>query len=344
MTSWRWSNPWHGLPFLTKPLHVATHSAHASQPKVLSLVGPTAVGKTSLSIRLAQLFGGEIVNADSRLVYRGMDIGTAKPSPQEQALVQHHIVDIIDPDERFSLSRYLDLARALMQGIPERGALPILAGGSGQYVWGLLEGWRVPEIPPDETLRSELEQVLEAEGLETLQRRLRTLDPDGAQRVEMLNPRRVIRAIERAHATGDATGGAGKADHPPYDALVLGLTAPRDVLHARVAERLDQMIECGWLTEVDGLINRGTDFDEPSMSAIGYRQVARHLRGELGFDEMREEIIIATNRLIGAQHNWFKPSDDRIKWIDVTSVDSFEVAKRMVSDWLSGNDLDIGEG
>ncbi len=318
---------------------MATRPAHESHPKVLALVGPTAVGKTSLSIRLAQTFGGEIVNADSRLVYRGMNIGTAKPSSEELELVPHHIIDILNPDRRFSLSRYLHLSRASIAEISERGALPILVGGSGQYVWGLLEGWQVPEIPPNDGLRRELERELETKGIGVLQRMLRSLDPIGAERVEMLNPRRVIRAIERAQATGDATGGATKAELLLYDALTIGLTAPRKVLRKRVAERLERMISEGWMSEVEDLLSSGIDVSGSAMSAIGYRQVAKHLRGELDLDGMREEIVIATNRLIGAQRNWFKPNDGRITWIDVTTADTDEIAQSKVAEWLSRTEL-----
>lgn len=302
---------------------------------VVSVIGATATGKTSLGIEIARRFNGEVVNADSRLFYRGMDIGTAKPDQSERQGVKHHLIDILDPHQAYSLSEFLKDARDAILNIADREKLPIVVGGSGQYIWGLLEGWDVPNIPPNPELREGLETQLRDEGVEALQARLYATGARGVEKVEILNPRRLIRAIERAVATGDAMGGAGKSAEPPYDALVIGLNAPRELLHARVEKRVDDMFAAGWGEEVERLIERGAKRDMPSMSAIGYRQLIDHIEGRSDDSKMREEILIGNHRLIGAQNNWFKMRDERISWIEITDVDHVDKAIELVSEWLS---------
>ena len=311
---------------------------------VVAIVGATATGKTKLGVNLALRFGGEIVNADSRLFYRGMDVGTAKPSLNERRGVTHHLIDTLDPRDNYSLSDFLQSATSVIAGVRRRGKLPIVVGGSGQYIWGLLEGWEVPNIPPDESLRNELEKQLESDGIESLRDRLRSTGARGIDRVEMLNPRRLIRAIERAVATGDAMGGAGKSSEPPFDTLVIGLTAPREVLHVRVTTRVDDMLEAGWLDEVKALRSRGVSREMPSMSAIGYRQLVDYDDGCESWESIREEILIGNRRLIGAQNNWFKARDERISWFDITSV-NFECAVfGAVAEWLRNRGKTSGYG
>ena len=275
------------------------------------------------------------MNADSRLFYRGMDIGTAKPDLSERQGVKHHLIDILDPHQAYSLSEFLKDAGDAILNITDREKLPIVVGGSGQYIWGLLEGWEVPNIPPNPELREALEAQLSDEGLEALQARLYATGARGVEKVEILNPRRLIRAIERAVATGDAMGGARKSTEPPYDALVIGLNAPRELLHARVEKRVDDMFAAGWREEVERLIERGVKRDMPSMSAIGYRQLIDHIEGRIDETMMREEILIGNHRLIGAQNNWFKMRDERISWIEITDVDHVDKAIELVSEWLS---------
>lgn len=289
-------------------------------------------------------FGGEVVNADSRLFYRGMDVGTAKPSPRERQGIDHHLVDTLDPQDEYSLNGFLSAARRAISDIDGRGKLPIVVGGSGQYAWGLLEGWQVPEIPPDPRLRQELEAQLAETGIEALQRRLKGTGATNIERVEVLNPRRLVRSIERAIATGDAMGGASKSEFPPYDALVVGLKAPRDVLHQRVALRVEHMVRSGWLDEVRALLRTGVKRDTPSMSAIGYRPLIDHIEGNKGWQETSEEILIGNHRLIGAQHNWFKPSDNRINWFDITAEGFVGAIVDRVARWrvVDPSDSDAG--
>ena len=302
---------------------------------VVTVIGATATGKTSLGIDLAQRFDAEVVNADSRLFYRGMDIGTAKPTMTERRGVIHHLIDILEPHQDYSLSDFLNDASKVISDIAGRGKLPIVVGGTGQYIWGLLEGWEVPKIPPNPALRDELETQLRDEGLEALHKRLIATGAHGVDKVEILNPRRLIRAIERAVATGDAMGGAGKSSEPPYDALVIGLNAPRELIHARVEERVDKMFASGWRKEIEHLMEDGVKREMRSMSAIGYRQLIDHINGELDWSAMREEILIGNHRLIGAQNNWFKMRDERISWIDISDGEFVKKAISWVDDWLS---------
>ena len=302
---------------------------------VVTVIGATATGKTSLGIDLAKRFDAEVVNADSRLFYRGMDIGTAKPTMTERRGVFHHLIDILEPHQDYSLSDFLSDARESISDIARHGKLPIVVGGTGQYIWGLLEGWEVPKIPPNPALRDELETQLRDEGLESLHKRLVATGARGVDKVEILNPRRLIRAIERAVATGDAMGGAGKSSEPPYDALVIGLNAPRELIHARVEERVDRMFASGWRKEIEHLMETGVTREMRSMSAIGYRQLIDHINGELDWSAMHEEILIGNHRLIGAQNNWFKMRDERISWIDISDGEFVKKAISCVDDWLS---------
>ena len=302
---------------------------------VVSVIGATATGKTSLGIELARRFNGEVVNADSRLFYRGMDIGTAKPTEAERQGVSHHLIDILDPHQSYSLSEFLKNAVDAISNITGRGKLPIVVGGTGQYIWGLLEGWEVPNIPPNPALREELETQLKDQGVAALQTRLYATGARGVEKVEILNPRRLIRAIERAVATGDAMGGASKSAEPPYDAMVIGLNAPRELLHVRVEKRVDQMFIAGWRDEVEKLVQEGVTRNLPSMSAIGYRELVDHVEGRMDWPAKRDEILIGNHRLIGAQNNWFKTRDERISWIGIADGDYVDKAIELVGEWLS---------
>ena len=284
---------------------------------MLAVVGPTAVGKSALALRLAPMVDGEIVSADSRQVYRYMDVGTAKPSPDDRARVVHHMLDLVDPDEEYSLALYLRQARAVIGEIQARGRVPIVVGGTGQYVRALLDGWSVPEVPPDAELRRELEERVEREGAEALHRELAALDPESAARLDPRNPRRVIRRLEvlRSHDAGDS---AADSDQQPLDAVVVGLTLDREALYRRVDDRVDDMMRAGWAGEVEGLLARGYGVDLPSMSSIGYREIADHLSGGPPLDDQADEIKRRTRRFARQQYAWFRLDDQRIRWFDVS--------------------------
>ncbi|MBI4571389.1 MAG: tRNA (adenosine(37)-N6)-dimethylallyltransferase MiaA [Chloroflexi bacterium] len=301
---------------------------------LLAIVGPTATGKTALAVRLAERLGGEVVNADSRQVYRGMDTGTAKPSAGDRATVRHHLFDIVAPDEPFSLGRYLDLAHEAVDDCWSRGALPIVAGGTGQYVWALLEGWQVPRVAPDPALRAELEARAERAGAAALLEELERVDPAYAARVDRSNVRRIVRALEVYRRTGRPLSACQTRDTPDWDALIVGLACPREELYRRIDARVDAMLAAGLVEEVRGLIERGYGCALPAMSGIGYRQVCQHLAGELSLEEAAARIKTETHRLARMQHAWFRAGDPRIRWVDVSAGDPFVEALRVVESKL----------
>jgi len=298
---------------------------------LVAVVGPTAVGKTALALQLAREFNGEIINADSRLFYRGLDIGTAKPTPEEIASAPHHLVDCLDPDESMSLASFVDLALDAIKEINERGRLPILVGGTGQYVWALVEAWDVPRVEPDQALRRELEAVAESEGHEALGARLRALDPEAADRIDSRNVRRVVRAIEVAIARSVAPE-PPESDNPAFDALLIGLTARRELIYERVDGRIDQMIAGGWLDEVKGLLTAGDFAAWSASSSIGYRELISHLNEESTLDEAIALTKKSTRRLVRHQYGWFKLSDERINWSDVEDDPTDEISA-LVRGW-----------
>ncbi|MEX0749984.1 MAG: tRNA (adenosine(37)-N6)-dimethylallyltransferase MiaA [Dehalococcoidia bacterium] len=287
--------------------------------RLVAIVGATATGKTALGIELAQRFNGEIVNGDSRQVYREMDIGTAKATADERQRARHWLIDAVAPDEPFTLAAYLDLANAALGDIWARGKLPIVAGGTGQYVWALLEGWRVPRVPPDRKLRSELEALAEREGPDALFEALRREDPSSAETIDARNVRRVIRAIEVTRATGRPFSAWREKRQPNFDAAILGLRMERERLHARIDERVDEMMAAGLVDEVRRLNAAGYECSLPSMSSIGYRQICEHLAGECSLEEAVARIKTETHRLARMQETWFREADPRIRRLDVSS-------------------------
>ena len=309
--------------------------------KLLVIVGPTGVGKSALAMRLAREFDGEIIGADSRQVYRHMSIGTAKPSDADLAEIPHHLVDSIEPDERYSLALFLrDAKRSILNAKKLRGRLQLVVGGTGQYVWGLLEGWQVPEVNPNTKLRETLELRLESEGVEALYEELRRVDAEAAERVDGRNPRRVIRALEialtrkdDAHSRGD---GEGPRKIPPdYDALVVGLTMERSALYERIDARIDGQMAAGWLDEVRGLRELGYGLEHAALSGLGYGELMRHLDGEMALDEAVQRIKYRTHRYARQQYAWFRLDDERIRWLDAPVGDAeYEGLVGDVRAWL----------
>ncbi len=302
---------------------------------LVAIVGPTAVGKSRLALYLGQVFDGEIVNADSRQIYCYMDIGTAKPTNDEQALVPHHLIDIIDPDESFSLSDYKELAYKTIQDTQQRGKLPLLVGGSGLYVWAVLENWQIPHVPPDLKLRERLERMAAETGGEALYQELLKVDPVAAERIGLNNTRRIIRALEVYRTTGIPFSHLQTKDKPPFKTLILGLTQDRKKLYQKIDRRVDEMAQRGLVHEVENLVKMGYDFDLSAMSAIGYKQVGMFLRNEMTLEEAIARIKFETHRYVRQQYNWFRLKDDRIKWFDADSEPEPQI-EALVKSFLEG--------
>ena len=301
---------------------------------LICVVGPTAVGKTALAVGLARRLGGEVISADSRQVYRGMTIGTAKPTPEEQAAAPHHLVDLLDPSENFGLALFLEYADEALRDIRVRGRLPIVCGGTGQYIWALVEGQKVPAVPPHPEFRAALEAEADQLGVESLHRRLTDVDPARAAALDPRNVRRVIRALEIHHATGQRPSEMRPASLPA-NALVLGLTMPRDVLYRRIDERVDRMMEAGFLQEVEKLA-AGYTMRQGPLDSPGYRELGDYLAGELSLDEAVQRTKTQTHRLARRQYAWFKQTDPRIRWLDAEEPALLERAAEAVSEFLSG--------
>ena len=282
---------------------------------LVAIVGPTAIGKSSLALELGRTFGGEIINADSRQVYRYMDIGTAKPTLEERAVVPHHLIDVVNPDQDFNLALYQSKARKIIDDIQRRRKPALLVGGSGLYVWAILEGWRIPAVPPDHVMRQELEARAQSEGVKALYEELKQLDPDAAERIDPRNVRRLIRAIEVSRQGKPFSRLQGK--EPFVNSLVIGLTTDRTDLYQRIDARVDSMMEKGLLTEVEGLITKGYGFDLPSMSGLGYKQIGMFLQGEIDLPTAIQQIKGNTHRFARHQYNWFRLQDERIHWFDI---------------------------
>jgi len=288
---------------------------------VIVIVGPTAVGKSEFALQLAQCFPLEIVSTDSRQVYRYMDIGTNKPSQAEMAAVPHHIIDVTDPDQDFSLAMYHQLAFEALKAIQQKGKLPLLVGGSGLYVWSLIEGWTIPQVPPDQKLRHRLEARAKQDDSQSLYRELQAIDPVGAERINPSNIRRVIRALEIYYATGQPPSLLQRKEAPSFPISVIGLTQERSELYSRIDWRVDKMMRRGLVDEVEQLFKKGYSPSLPSMSGIGYKEIGQFLRGEMTLPEAIDKMKYETHRLVRHQYAWFRLSDSRIRWFDVSGTE-----------------------
>lgn len=284
---------------------------------VVFIVGPTAVGKTEIAIKIADALHAEIISADSRLFYRGMDIGTAKPLINERVKIRHHLIDVADPDENWSLSVFQKAAMEAIDQVFTKEHLPIVVGGTGQYIRSLIEGWSIPELKPCQPLRSILSNWGDRIGSEELYRKLQIVDPEAASHMDWQNTRRTIRALEVILLTGKRFSELRKKKPLDICYKMIGLTCNREELYKRIGERLEKMLNNGFVEEVRTLLFKGYDPRLPSFSAIGYREIASYIDGSMTLEEATELIKNKTRQFVRRQANWFKSSDQKIKWFKV---------------------------
>jgi tRNA dimethylallyltransferase len=306
----------------------------ASTPRLLIIVGPTAVGKSAVAVRVAERVGREIVSADSMQIYRQMDIGTAKPSAEERARVRHHLIDIIEPDVPYSVAQYqADADRAIAE-VRARGRVPMLVGGTGLYVQAVWDGLDFPIAGPDREFRAAMQAEAQRLGTAALHARLAEIDPAAAARIHPNDQKRIIRALEVHHLTGQPISRFHRRrEGPRYHALAFGLKMPRRELNQRIDARIDDMMSAGLLDEVRGLLDRGYHEGLISMKALGYQQLAEHLRGRCELSAAVERFKTATHQFAKRQMTWFR-RDRRIRWIDLEPpIDADNVAAEIAAEW-----------
>jgi len=302
--------------------------------RIIAIIGPTATGKSALAIELALALNGEIVSADSRQVYRYMDIGTAKPSREDRAKVPHHLIDIINPDDTFTLATYQELAFQATADIQRRGKPALLVGGSGLYIRAVTGGLSIPKVAPDPELRRNLEDRAEHEGYESLYRELTKVDPQAAEKIDPRNVRRVIRALEVCITAGVPFSQLQKSSSR-IPSITIGLTTTREDLYKRIDARVDRMVEEGLVDEVKDLLKRGYSPELPAMSSLGYKQVIAYIKGGTNLDEAVQRIKFDTHRFARNQYAWFRLKDEHIHWFDIGEKPSGSISS-LISQFVSG--------
>jgi tRNA dimethylallyltransferase len=310
------------------------------QNKLIPLVvilGPTAVGKSDIAIQLAECLNGEIVSADSRLFYRGMDIGTAKPSQEDQQRVIHHLIDVADPNEAWSLGVFQREANKAIQMIYRKGHLPFMVGGTGQFIRSIVEGWSIPAVEPNPALRKALTQWMERIGPVELHAKLALLDPQAATDIDPSNKRRTIRALEVIFSTGIRFSEQKNRRQILFNPLELGLTCSRSDLFRRIDERIADMINSGLVDEVQRLLGCGYSPELPTLSAIGYREIISYIQGDMSLEDAIINMKRRTRDFVRRQSNWFKETDPRIHWFQ-TGESTVDEMGEAIHRWLSTRD------
>ncbi len=308
---------------LAARLDFVTNMAGIGTPLIV-VVGPTGAGKTSLAIAIARWFDGEVVSADAFQIYRGLDIGTGKVSPDDTEGIAHHCIDIVDPSESFSAVSFARAAATAIAGIAERSHQPVVVGGSGFYLRALIDGL-APLPTHDPVWRKALEAIAVRRGLPHLFAMLEALDPEWAARVGSADRQRILRALEVTLRLGEPISRALQREGwkgPHYDAIWIGLTWPLERLHERIEARIDAMLHSGWRAEVERLISDGLSRGAPALKAIGYRELARHVDGEIDLDEARDEILRATRRYAKRQLTWFRKQTPATWFVVETACES----------------------
>ncbi|MFD1175650.1 tRNA (adenosine(37)-N6)-dimethylallyltransferase MiaA [Paenibacillus puldeungensis] len=293
-------------------------------PKLLVLVGPTAVGKTKLSIEMAKAFSCEIISGDSMQVYRGMDIGTAKITPEEMDGVPHHLIDVLDPNEPFSVAQFQEWCRQLIPEIHSRGHLPFIVGGTGLYIESVCYEFQFTESGADEEFRAQQQAFVDTNGPEALHAKLAEIDPKSAAKLHPNDVRRVVRALEIFHLTGRTLSSQleQQIKQSPYDLCLIGLTMDRQMLYNRIEQRIDEMLQLGLVEEVEGLIRQGYTRDLISMQGLGYKEIVEHLVDGVPLADAVEKLKRDTRRFAKRQLSWFRHMKD-ISWIDVGGEENF---------------------
>lgn len=291
------------------------------QPKiaVLVLVGPTAVGKSALALHVAELLNTEIISADSAQVYRKLDLGTAKPSPVEQVRIRHHLIDMVDPDEPYSVADYKRDAEIVIRNLRQAGKLPFMVGGTGLYVRAVLESYAFGSKGADDGFRQAFEQLAEEKGLPALYARLKAVDPKAASKIHPNDRRRIIRALEVFKLEGKPISEqtAKTLDsEPPYKPIYFGLNTDRELLYRKIENRVERMMAEGFLQEVEALYREGYDKNNPGMQILGYRQLLAYLKGDCSIDEAVAEIKKQTRNLAKRQLTWFR-RERGIEWLEI---------------------------
>ncbi|MDP5273971.1 tRNA (adenosine(37)-N6)-dimethylallyltransferase MiaA [Chengkuizengella axinellae] len=300
--------------------------------KLLVLIGPTAVGKTKMSLDVSKKFHCEIISGDSMQVYRGMDIGTAKASDEERRTVPHHLIDIHDPDEPFSVSDFQENAKSAIHEITTRGNLPFIVGGTGLYIESLCYNFSFSTAGSDEEFRAAQQKYALEHGEQALYEKLIKIDPKGAENIHFKNVRRVIRALEVYHLTGKPfSEHANKSKESPYQLCIIGLTMDRAMLYHRIEQRIDQMIEQGLIEEVKKCIDLGYTKDMVSMQGLGYKEIITYLEGEISLERAIYLLKRNTRRFAKRQLSWFRRME-AIKWVDVTNSKNYGAHLKQIHD------------
>ena len=308
-----------------------------TRPTIIFIVGPTGAGKTSASVSLAEILNIEVINADSRQAYRYMNIGTAKPTDEQKSKAAHHLFDLIDPNEQFSLANYLDAATSTIGSVLKRGSLPVVVGGSGQYIWALAEGWNVPRVEPNLPFRKKMEALGDEKGRLHLHQLLSNTDPAAAESINPNNTRRIIRALEVFEFTGQLFSTLSSKSETYFDSYILGLWPGRENLLNNIENRATSMIEDGWVLEVESLLSRGYTSRDPGFTSAGYKDLVKFIEGEADFTSSFNLAKAAHRSLAKKQMTWFKLSDPRINWMTTPSEFTEEIPTDLISKYKKSN-------